>query len=72
MDESGEIKTIKSKFNCHSCQKKIKEKRKNSTTVGPWREAALKSAVGGSSTIRNFDVGEMEKGWDGLNLSSFV
>lgn len=42
-------------------------KKKNST-VGPWREAAF----GGSSTIRNFDVGEMEKGWDGLNLSSFV
>lgn len=52
--------------------KKKKEKRKNSTTVGPWREVVLKSVVGGSSTIRNFDVGEMEKGWDGLNLSSFV
>lgn len=52
--------------------KKQQERRKNSTTVGPWREVVLKSAVGGSSTIRNFDVGGMEEGWDGLDLSSFV
>lgn len=67
LDKSGEIKTrIKSKclseFNCHSCQKN----HNNSTTVGPWREVALISAVGGSSMIGNVDVGEMEKGWDGL------
>lgn len=72
LDKSGEIKTmIKSKclsqFNCHSCQK-----QKNSTTIGPWREVVLISAVGGSSMIGNIDVGEMEKGWDGLTLSSFV
>lgn len=44
----------------------------NSTTVGPRREVALTSAVGGSSMIGNVDVGEMGKGWDGLRLSSFV
>lgn len=73
MDESGEIKTtIKSK--CLSVQLSFlqKNKTKNSTTIDPWREVELMSAVGGSSTIGNLDVGEMEKGWDGLNLSSFV
>lgn len=73
LSRSGEIKTmIKSKclsqFNCHSCQKH----KNNSTTIGPWREVVLISAVGGSSVIGNIDVGEMEKGWDGLTLSSFV
>lgn len=47
-------------------KKEKKKERNNSRTVGPQRE------VGGSFTIGNFDVGEMEMGQDGLNLSSIV